>query len=52
MKRCIVGIPCPEMPKLPRSLQWMDGYGLEALQKDLRDEKPIALATAFTILLD
>lgn len=39
-----------QVPNLSRSLRMMEGYGLVALNKNLRDMEPIALATEFTIL--
>ena len=40
-----------QVPNLSRSLRMMEGYGLVALNKNLRCVEPIALATEFTILL-
>lgn len=40
-----------QVPNLSRSLRMMEGYGLVALNKNLRGVEPIALATEFTILL-
>lgn len=40
-----------QVPNLSRSLRMMEGYGLVALKKNVREIEPIALATEFTILI-
>lgn len=41
-----------QVPNLSRSLRMMEGYGLVALKKNVREIEPIALATSFQILID
>lgn len=41
-----------QVPNLSRSLRMMEGYGLVALKKNIREIEPIALATSFKILID
>ncbi len=41
-----------QLPNLSRTLRMMEGYGLVALKKDVREIEPIALATSFKILID
>lgn len=40
-----------QVPNLSRSLRMMEGYGLVALKKNVREIQPIALATEFTIVI-
>jgi len=51
MKRCVVGMTGRLVPNLSRTLRMMDGYGLVALKKNVREIEPIALATNFKILI-
>ena len=41
-----------QVPNLSRTLRMMEGYGLVALKKNVREIEPITLATSFTILID
>ncbi|MEN9314496.1 MAG: hypothetical protein RIS35_889 [Pseudomonadota bacterium] len=41
-----------QVSNLSRSLRTMEGYGLVALKKNVREIEPIALATRFKILID
>ncbi len=41
-----------QVPNLSRSLRMMEGYGLVALKRNVREIEPIALATSFKILID
>ena len=41
-----------QVPNLSRTLRMMEGYGLVALKKNVREIEPMALATSFKILID
>ncbi len=41
-----------QVPNLSRTLRMMEGYGLVALKKNVREIEPIALATSFKILIN
>ena len=41
-----------QVPNLSRTLRMMEGYGLVALKKNVREIEPIALATSFKIMID
>ncbi len=41
-----------QVPNLSRTLRMMEGYGLVALKKNVREIEPTALATSFKILID
>lgn len=41
-----------QVPNLSRTLRMMEGYGLVALKKNVREIEPVALATRFMILID
>lgn len=41
-----------QVPNLSRTLRTMEGYGLVALKKHVREVEPVALATRFTVLIN
>ena len=41
-----------QVPNLSRTLRMMEGYGLVALKKNVREIEPMALATSFKVLID
>ena len=41
-----------QVPNLSRTLRTMEGYGLVALKKNVREVEPVALATRFTVLIN
>jgi len=41
-----------QVPNLSRTLRMMEGYGLVALKKNVREIEPMTLATSFKVLLD
>ncbi len=40
------------VPNLSRTLRMMEGYGLVALTKNVRQTRPTTLATEFWVVLD
>ena len=40
-----------QVPNLSRTLRMMEGYGLVALKKNVREIEPLALATEFKVML-
>lgn len=40
-----------QVPNLSRTLRMMEGYGLVALKKNMREIEPLALATEFKVML-
>lgn len=41
-----------QVPNLSRTLRMMEGYGLVALKRNVREIEPVALATSFKVLID
>lgn len=41
-----------QVPNLSRTLRMMAGYGLVKLNRNMREIKPVALATEFLVVLD
>ena len=41
-----------QVPNLSRTLRMMEGYGLVALKKNVREIEPIALATSFKVMIN
>jgi predicted transcriptional regulator len=44
--------PLIRTPRMSRTLRMMEGYGLVALKKNVREIEPVARAISFKILID